>query len=152
MKQNTKKSKISGVAKPRAASTRRKQKGFAGYDIIGNIAIVKFSRGEKISSKKKLAEKLLKEHKNVRTVLVKSGKFSGRLRTLKTKWIAGDKTKEVLYKENGCVFRFNIDKCYFSPRLATERLEIAFKVRRGEKVLVMFGGVAQFAIVIAKLS
>jgi len=94
----------------------------------------------------------LKEHKSVRTVLEKTSGFSGRLRTQKTKWVAGEKTKEVLYKENSCVFRFNIDTCYFSGRLSEERKELAGKVKKNENVLVMFGGVGVYAIVIAKLS
>ncbi len=124
----------------------------ANYDIVGNIAIVKFKREERAATKKKFSLEFLEKTKNVTTILEKSNKFSGRLRTQSTKYLAGDKTKEVLYKENGCVFRFNVDTCYFSPRLAAERREIAETVKRGEKVLVMFGGVAPFAIVIAKLS
>lgn len=122
-----------------------------GYDVLGNIAIVKFDRNAKLKDKKKFAEKFLKEHKAVKTVLEKTGKFSGRLRTLSTKYIAGEKTKEVLYRENGCEFRFNVDSCYFSPRLASERKEIAGMVRKKEEILVLFGGVAPFAIVVAKL-
>ena len=87
----------------------------------------------------------------MRTVLEES-KFKGRLRTKKTTFVFGERTKEVLYRENGCVFRFNVDTCYFSPRLSTERKEIAKKVKRNEEVLVMFGGVAPFAIVIGKHS
>ena len=124
----------------------------ANYDIVGNICIVKFDKDVKSREKKKFALKFLKEHKNVRTVLEKIDKFSGRLRVQKTKFVYGEKTKEVLYKENDCVFRFNVDKCYFSPRLASERREIAGMCKRGEKVLVMFGGVAVYAIIIAKLS
>ncbi len=124
----------------------------AGYDVVGNIVIVKFDRKTKASEKKKFALNFLKEHQNVRTVLEKSRKFSGRLRTQKTKYLAGERNKEVLYKENGCAFRFNVDSCYFSPRLASERKEIASFVRKGENVLVLFGGVAPYAVVIAKLS
>lgn len=124
----------------------------ANYDVVGNIAIVKFGRDEKVKEKKKFAEKFLKEHRAVTTVLEKSNKFSGRLRTQSTKYLAGEKTKEALYRENGCIFRLNVDTCYFSPRLAAERLEIAKIVKKGEEVLVMFGGVAPFAIVIGKHS
>ena len=124
----------------------------ASYDLVGNIAIVKFSKGIKKGEKKKFGNKLLKAHKNVRTILEKSGKFSGRLRTLKTRYVAGEKNKEVLYKENGCEFRFNVDSCYFSPRLSTEREEIAKQVKKGESVLVMFGGVGFYGIVIGKKS
>ena len=123
-----------------------------GQDILGNIAIVKFDWKEKLAGKKKYAEKFLREHKGIRTVLEKSKKFSGRLRTMKTKWLAGEKNLEALYKENGCEFRFNVEGCYFSSRLASERLEIAKLVKRNENVLVLFGGVAPFAVVIAKLS
>ncbi len=124
----------------------------ANYDIMGNIVIVKFDRDVKSREKKKFASEFLKKNKNVRTVLEKVSKFSGRLRVQKTKYIAGEKTKEVLYRENDCVFRFNIDSCYFSPRLASERKEIGKKVKKGEKVLVMFGGIGVYAIVIVKLS
>ncbi|MFH1290810.1 MAG: methyltransferase domain-containing protein [Nanoarchaeota archaeon] len=123
----------------------------ANYDVIGNVVIVKFKREEKLKDKKKWAEKFLKEHKQVRTVL-KEGKFKGRLRTKSTKHVAGERTKEVLYRENGCLFRFNVDTCYFSPRLSTERKELAGKVKKGEDVLVMFGGVAPFAVVMSKMS
>jgi tRNA (guanine37-N1)-methyltransferase len=123
-----------------------------GYDILGNIAVVKFERGMKKAEKLRLAKKLMNGNKQITTVLEKAGKFSGRLRTQKGKYILGEKTKEALYRENGCELRFNVDSCYFSPRLSSERNEIARFVKSGEDVLVMFGGVAPFAIVIAKLS
>lgn len=124
----------------------------APFDIFGNIALMKFSRGTKIRDKKRFANKLLKEHKSLTTVLEKVGRFKGRLRKQQTKWIAGEKTKEALYKENGCVFRFNIDKTYFSPRLSNERKEISQQVKKGDKVLVMFAGVGPYSIVIARNS
>lgn len=124
----------------------------AGYDILGNIAIFKFERGTKAEEKKKIAIQFLEEHRAVTSVLEKTEKFHGRLRTLTTKFVAGEKTKEALYKENGCLFRLNIDSCYFSPRLASDRLEVAGKVKKNESVLVMFGGVAPYAIVIAKIA
>ncbi|MGV8142751.1 MAG: class I SAM-dependent methyltransferase [Candidatus Pacearchaeota archaeon] len=122
-----------------------------GFDVVGNIAILKFDRDASAKFKKKFALDYLNNHKGVTTVLEKVGKFSGRLRTLKTKWLAGDKTLEALYRENGCEFRFNVDTSYFSPRLSEERKNIASFVKKGERVLVMFGGVAPFAIVIGKM-
>lgn len=122
------------------------------FSVLGNIAIVNFPDGYKVSDKKKFAESILKKNKAITSVLEKSGKFSGRLRKMQTKHLAGEKTKEVLYRENNCVFRFNIDDTYFSPRLSNERKELASKIRKGEDVLVMFAGVAPFSIVIAKNS
>ena len=102
------------------------------FSVLGNIAIVNFSDDFKVSEKKKFAKKLLQKHRNIKTVLEKSGKFKGRLRKMQTKYLVGEKTKEVLYKENGCVFRFNIDDTYFSPRLSNERKELASKIKRSD--------------------
>jgi tRNA (guanine37-N1)-methyltransferase len=49
--------------------------------------------------------------------------------------------------------KLNVETCYFSPRLSNERIEIArqIKASRSKKnVLVMFAGVAPYALVIAK--
>lgn len=137
------------------------------YDIIGNIAILK-SQKLKISDdyqksknkrflkprkgNKKLALKLMKENKNIKTILEKKDKVKGRLRTIKTRFIAGIKTKEAVYSENNCKFKLNVESCYFSPRLAGERKEIAELIKKKDKVLVLFAGVAPFSIVIGKFS
>ncbi|MFA5020087.1 MAG: hypothetical protein WC533_03225 [Candidatus Pacearchaeota archaeon] len=122
------------------------------YDIIGNIAILKFSKDIKKKDKVKIAKKVLEEIKSVKTVLEKTGKVSGRLRKIKTNYLSGEKTKIAEYKENNCRFKFDVEEAYFSPRLSNERKEIAMQVKKGEKVLVMFAGVAPYSIVIAKNS
>lgn len=122
------------------------------FNILGNIAIVNFSDSVSSLDKRKFAKHILDKNKNIKTVLEKSGKFSGRLRKMQTRYLAGEKNKEVLYKENNCSFRFNIDRTYFSPRLSNERKEIASFIKRDSEVLVMFAGVAPFSIVIAKNS
>ena len=122
------------------------------FDVIGNIALVKFKKGESAIGKKRFALSLLKQQKSIKTVLEKIGKFKGRLRKQSTKYVAGEKTKEALYKENGCTFRFNVDSSYFSPRLSSERFQIAKMIKRGESVLIMFAGVAPYPVVIAKNS
>ncbi len=124
----------------------------ASFDVFGNIAIVKFIEEIKTKDKKRFADKLLKDNKSVTTILEKKGKFKGRLRKQETKYLSGLKTKETLYRENGCVFRFNIDSVYFSPRLSNERKEIAQKIKKGDEVLVMFAGVSPYSIIIAKNS
>jgi len=129
-----------------------KKEKVRAFDLLGNIALVRFPKDFKSSQKKKFAEKLLKKQKSIKTVLEKQGKVKGRLRKIKTKHLAGEKTKEVLYKENKCVLRFNIDTTYFSPRLSNERKEISSMIKKEENVLVMFAGVSPFSIVIAKNS
>lgn len=122
------------------------------FNVLGNIAVVNFSDGVKSSDKKKFAKEIIENNKSIKTVLEKSRKFSGRLRKMETKYILGEKNKEVLYRENNCNFRFNIDTTYFSPRLSNERKEIALEVKNNSSVFVMFAGVAPFSIVIAKNS
>jgi tRNA (guanine37-N1)-methyltransferase len=121
------------------------------FNVLGSIALVNFSDNVKLQDKKKFAEQILKNHKNIKTVLEKSENFKGRLRKMQTKHLAGEKNKEVLYKENNCVFRFNLDNTYFSPRLSNERKEVFELItKKNSEVFVMFAGVAPFSIVIAK--
>jgi len=124
-------------------------------DIVGNIAILKFPRRTPWLIKKLKARKFLKENKTVKTILEKTEGFSGKLRTLKTKHLAGIKTKEATYKENDCMFKYNVDETYFSPRLSNERKIIADEVvklikKKDKKILVMFAGISPYPIVIAK--
>lgn len=123
-----------------------------GYDVIGRIAILKFKEGEKLKERKEIAKRLLETHGNILTVLEKMEKVKGRLRTIKTRFLAGQKTLETLHKENNCIFKLNVETCYFSPRLSNERLEVAKKIKSSDKVLVMFAGVGPYSIVIAKLA
>lgn len=118
------------------------------YDIIGEVAIVPTDK--KVKKLKPLALKLLK-HKNIKSVYAR-GKISGRLRIPRLTWIAGKKISEALHHESGCLMKLDIKKCYFSPRLQQDRLEIARQVKPNETVLVMFSGVAPYALVIAKHS
>ncbi|MEA3414512.1 MAG: methyltransferase [Nanoarchaeota archaeon] len=122
------------------------------FNLLGSIALVNFPYKTKLKEKKDFAKHLISTHKNIKTVLEKVEKFSGRLRKQKTKLLIGENTKEVLYKENNCEFRFNIEDTYFSPRLANERMELAKLMKKDSEVLVMFAGVAPFSIVIAKNS
>ena len=123
-------------------------------DIIGDIAILKFPRRMLWIRKKFLARKFLKE-KSVKTVLEKVEGFSGRLRILSTRYLAGENTKETTCRENDCIFRLNVDETYFSPRLSNERKVLAEKISKvikgkNKKILVMFAGVGPFSIVLAR--
>jgi tRNA (guanine37-N1)-methyltransferase len=122
------------------------------FSTLGSVAIVNFPFDTKEKEKKNFAKEILEKNNSIKTVLEKSHKFSGRLRKQKTRWVLGEKTKEVMYKENGCEFRFNVDETYFSPRLANERNEISKLMKKDEEVLVMCAGVGPFSIVIAKNS
>ena len=122
----------------------------SGVDVIGDIAIVRLGDFT-ITEKKRVARALLEELKNVRTVMEQRGGIEGEFRLRTLKHLAGDRRTMTVHRENGCAFRVDVAKCYFSPRLSTERLRIASLVRAGEQVLNMFAGVGPFSIPIAKL-
>jgi len=120
----------------------------ANYDILGNIAIIK---GEDKSRKEKLRQaKQLLEKPGVKTIIEKIGNVKGRLRTINVRHILGERNLIALVKENNCLFKFNIKTCYFSPRLSNERKIIAEKIKKKDRVLVMFAGIGVYPIVISK--
>ena len=122
----------------------------SSFDIIGNIAVFNDFPKELRKKEKSIAQALMVLHPHIKTVAKKTGKFSGKLRTPKMTIMAGKKTKETIHKENGCLLKLDIERCYFSPRLASERLRIAKLVKKGEDVLVLFSGVAPYPCVIAR--
>lgn len=123
-------------------------------DIIGNIAILKFPRKTFWITKKLKARIFLKSHPRITTIVEKTEKFSGQLRIPTTKYLAGEKTYIAHYKENDCIFKFDINKTYFSPRLSNERKVIADEVvklaKKDSKILIMFAGISPYPIVIAR--
>ncbi len=121
----------------------------SSYDIVGDILILDIP-DELKERQKQIAQEFLKKHPHVKTVVKKKGIHSGKYRLQKYAHLAGKRNKETEYKENGVRLRLNIEKTYFSPRSATERLRIAKQVKKGEIILVMFSGIAPYALVIAK--
>ncbi len=119
-----------------------------GFDIIGDIAIIEIPE-PLIKKKKTIADAIMKTHKRIKTVLLKSGMREGRYRLRKLVPIAGSET-ETLHKEHGCRFLLDVTSCYFSPREATERQRIAEKVKPSETVMIMFAGIGPFPIIIHK--
>jgi tRNA (guanine37-N1)-methyltransferase len=125
------------------------------FDRIGDIVLFKFDRGTSLVEKKNIAKRFFLANKSVKTALEKTGKIHGRLRVPETKFILGEDKRETMYAENHCRFKLNVDKTYFSPRLAHQRQlvteGIARKVNaKKNKILVMFAGVAPFPIVLAR--
>ena len=124
----------------------------SSYEIIGSrqkaVAIIEIPE-ELTEFKQAVANALMNLHKNVKSVLVKKSERKGELR-LREFEVFGDKNTEVLHKEHGYLVKIDPTKAYFSPREATERQRIASQVRPGETVMVMFSGVAPYAIAIAK--
>jgi Predicted methyltransferase len=83
-------------------------------------------------------------------VLSQTSPVRGDHRVRELTLLAGENKTAAKYKEAGCIFSVDVEKCYFSPRLKHERLRIASQVSPGETVVNMFAGVGCFSIIIAK--
>ena len=118
------------------------------YDIIGNIAVVKFP-DELIPYANAIGDAMLRVSSSLRAVLMDTG-VKGDFRIRDVRIIAGSGTSETIHREFGVTMSVDPVKAYFNPRLSTERMRIASMVKDGEIVIDMFAGVAPFPLVIAK--
>ncbi|MGC8538077.1 MAG: class I SAM-dependent methyltransferase [Candidatus Micrarchaeia archaeon] len=120
------------------------------YDILGSTIILNAPDNMVNERIEEIAKALRKANPHIKTVLAREGAVSGEYRTRAYRYISGRRSFQVLYRENGCIFSFDIRKTFFSSRLSFERNRIADMTKDGEKVVVMFAGIGPFAIEIAK--
>jgi len=117
-------------------------------DVIGSIAIVEIPNELK-KKEKLIAKEVMKTNKSVKTVLRK-GKHEGVFRVQKLAYLAGEKTKETVHRENNVSLKLDVEKVYFSPRLSNDRKRICRLIKKPERVLVMFSGCGPYVCAIAK--
>jgi tRNA (guanine37-N1)-methyltransferase len=121
------------------------------YDIVGDIAIVRVPEPHKHHSRL-IAEAIMDTHKEVKSVWRQVSSVSGDYRLRSLEFLLGEKTTVTRYKEHGCVYKTDLRKAYFSPRLSYERMRIAKLIQPKEVILNMFAGVGCYSISIAKHS
>ena len=124
----------------------------SSFDVVGNILIFSEFPKELLKKEKIIGETILKNYPRIKTVLIKTKKYSGKFRTPKLKVIAGENRKETIYKENDVFIKIDVEKVYFSPRMSSERKRISELIKPNESVLVMFSGSAVYPLVMAKNS
>jgi tRNA (guanine37-N1)-methyltransferase len=120
----------------------------SSFDLVGDIAIIKTPANP--ADAEAIAKQLMAVHKGVKTVLSQTSPVKGDHRVRELTLLAGENRTTAKYKEAGCIFSVDVEKCYFSPRLKHERLRIAAQVSPNETVVNMFAGVGCFSIIIAK--
>ena len=118
-------------------------------DIIGQVAIVEVPL-ELQEYKVQIGEAILEVNSKVHTVLAKAGPISKKYRIREFEIIAGKDETVTTHREFGCMYRMDVRKVYFSPRLSFEHERVASQVKEGETVVDMFAGVGPFSILIAK--
>ena len=118
-------------------------------DFVGEIAVVEIPP-ELERHKRMIGEAIINVHKQVLTVLAKSGAVEGVYRLREFEVIAGAGETETIHKEYGCSYHVDLAKAYFSPRLSHEHDRVASIVKDGETIIDMFAGVGPFSILIAK--
>jgi tRNA (guanine37-N1)-methyltransferase len=124
---------------------------YKSYDIVGDLAVIRVP--EKLRHRSIIiAEAILQLQKNIKAVWRQSSAVSGKFRLRKLEHVTGERRTLTTHKEHGCVFRVDLENCFFSPRLSHERMRIARLVQPGEVVVNMFAGVGSFSIIIAKHS
>lgn len=111
------------------------------YDVVGDIAVIRVPEllGRRAQD---IAEAVMTINKHVKTVLRQVSPVSTDYRLRGLCWVAGEKRTETVHREHGCLFKVDLARCYFSPRLLYERRRIARQVAQGEVVVNMFSGLA----------
>lgn len=121
----------------------------SSYDVIGDILVLDLKE-ELIDKEKRIGRAFLKTHKNVKVVTRKVGPVEGEFRIQKVKIIAGENRTETLHKENNCRFKLDVNRVFYTPRMARERKLVSERAKSGEKVVDLFAGVGPYSIPIAK--
>lgn len=118
------------------------------FDVLGDIVIVKVP-SDLWPQAARIGAALLSFHR-ARAVFHDRGvKDPYRVRELER--IAGTGSAQTTVHENGVRLHVDPSKAYFSPRLAGERERVVAKVKPGEHLVDLFGGVAPLGVQAAKV-
>ena len=121
-----------------------------GFQIIGDIAILKHGLPKKESRAQ--AGEILKKLPRIKSVYKYSGPVSGPLRIPRVSWVAGQKNPITIHRENGCIYKLDIQKIMFSKGNVLERGRLPKLVKPGETIIDMFAGIGYFSITLGKSS
>ena len=124
---------------------------YRSYDIVGDIAIIRVPETQEQYSDD-IAEAIMQIHKRIKTVLRQVSPVTSDYRLRELEWVTGERKTETIHKEHACIFKIDLKRCYFSPRLVYERMRIAHQIQLDETVVNMFAGVGCYSILIAKHS
>ncbi len=114
------------------------------FDYIGNVAVISIPP-ELSAYKEAIASKLFSMRGNTRAVLNKVSKLEGEHRVADFELLLGE-TTETIHKENGYIYKLDVKKVFFNPRLYSERRRVASKITYSEHIIIPFAGVGPFVL------
>ncbi|MDR0476417.1 MAG: hypothetical protein LBH14_00550 [Desulfobulbaceae bacterium] len=117
------------------------------YEIIGDIALLTLPDAL-LPYQALIGATLLTIDTRLRVVAHRLP-ISGEFRIGGLEIIAGEPPLATIHKENGLRFRVDVERVYFSARLAAERLRLAQLCQQGEQTLVVGSGVAPLPLTLA---
>ena len=118
------------------------------FDVVGDVVLVRIPV-EVEPRAREIGEALLAFVPGARIVASDRGVHGPeRRRTLER--IAGDGGWRTRHRENGIEMEVDLERAYFSPRLAREHARVASEVAEGDRVYDLCCGVGPFALTIAR--
>ena len=118
------------------------------FDVVGDIVLIRLP-DELSAHGAEIGEALLSFVPAARVVARDLG-VHGPERLRRVERIAGSGGWRTRHRENGIDFEVDVERAYFSPRLAHEHERVAAGVGPGERVLDLCCGVGPFALTIAR--
>jgi tRNA (guanine37-N1)-methyltransferase len=124
--------------------------GFSpSYEVIGDIALLEDPDLDQQKASR-IADALLRTQPNIKTVIKPLTPVIGEFRIREFEIIAGEPRTETVHREYGCLYKVDLARAYFTPRLSTERSRILSWIKEGDAVVDMFAGVGPYSILLAK--
>jgi tRNA (guanine37-N1)-methyltransferase len=118
------------------------------FDVVGDIVLVRLPP-ELEARRAEVGEALLRFVPGSRLVGLDRG-VQGTERLRRVERIAGGGPWTTRHRENRLEFDVDVERAYFSPRLAGEHARFAASVRDGERVYDLCCGVGPFSVTIAR--
>jgi len=123
------------------------------FDVVGDVAILHDPDQTKTDAEwQAIGESIRKKNKGIKVVAVRQSTLAGTQRAVgDLKIVSGIQRDPLItsHTEYNIKCVVDLNRTFFSPRMAQERLRICQQVARGEHILVLFAGVAMEALQIA---
>lgn len=123
------------------------QVAVAGWELLGDVAVLRFRKGTRLTVRRALA-RILAEELPARCVVEDLGGIRGALRRPRVRvlWGKGTVTR---HRENGLTFALDVARVMFSSGNQAERARMGALDCRGETVVDLCAGIGYFTIPLA---